>query len=195
VSRHLGSEAGFTLIELVVALALAGIVSLVLMQGVGLAGRGVERLSARVERLDQRRALEMLLRRAVGSAAAIPALDGKPGFAGTPTSLSFLSIAEDGGPGLYRVTLNFDANQPGRPLILTRQLSGTGSQRRDAGILAYGLRSFSLAYFGAASSDAKPSWQASWKDQSEPPDLVRILVDDGDGGDHPPIILRLRQRG
>jgi general secretion pathway protein J len=184
---------GFTLIELVVALALAGLVSLILMHGVGLSVHGVDRLSDRVERLDRWRALEALLRGALGSTAAIPVFEGQPGFVGKADSLSFLSIAEDGGPGLYRIGLALDAQRPDRPLILTRQLVGGAAPRRTEGILARNVSSFSLAYFGAATSDAKPAWQSRWQASSIPPSLVRLSLDDGDGLPHPPIVVRLWQ--
>jgi len=186
-------EAGFTLIELAVSLALAGLVSLILLHGVGLSVRGVDRLSDRVERLDQRRALEALLRRALGSTAMIPAFGGQPAFVGLPDSLSFLSIAEEGGPGLYRIRLAFEAQLPDRPLILTRQLVGGAAPRRADGVLARDVRSFTLAYFGASTRDAKPAWQSSWRESGTPPSLVRLSLDDGDGVSHPPIIVRLWQ--
>ncbi len=186
-------ESGFTLIELVVALALAGLVSLILMHGVELSVRGVDRLSDRVERLDRHRALEAMLHRALGSTAAIPVFEGQPAFVGQPDSLIFLSIAEDGGPGLYRIRLALDAQRPDRPLILTRQLVGSVAPRRADGILAHNVSSFSLAYFGAATRDAKPAWQSSWQASSTPPSLVRLSLDDGDGLPHPPIVVRLWQ--
>ncbi len=191
MKRH--SEAGFTLIELAVALALAGLVSLILMHGVGVSVRGVDRLSDRVAQLDQRRALEAMLRRALGSTAAFSAFEGQPAFVGQADSMSFLSIAEDGGPGLYRIRLAFDATRPDRPLILTRQLIGSTAPRRSEGILARNVHSFALAYFGAPTRDAKPAWQTSWHESSAPPSLVRLSLDDGGGASHPPIVVRLWQ--
>ena len=186
-------ESGFTLIELVVALALAGLVSLILMHALGLSVRGLDRLSDRVERLDRRRALEALLRRALGSTAAIPVFEGQPAFVGQPDSLNFLSIAEEGGPGLYRIRLALDAQRPDRPLILTRQLVGSTAPRRADGILARNVKSFSLAYFGAATLDAKPAWHSTWQASSTPPSLVRLSLDEGDGVSRPPIVVRLWQ--
>jgi general secretion pathway protein J len=185
--------AGFTLVEVVVALAIAGLVSLIMMQGVGLATRGVGRLTDRVERLDQRRGLELQLRRALGSMAAIPIFDGEPGFIGRPASFSFLSIVEDGGPGLYRVKFAFDAARADRPVILTRQLADLAAAvpRIETGIMARDVRSLALAYYGVAASADKPAWQQSWEGRTDPPLLVRILFDDGDGREHPPIVLRL----
>lgn len=185
------ASAGFTLIELAVALALAGLVSLILMHGVGLTTRGVDRLSNRVEQLDQRRSLEAMLRRALGSTAAFSTVEGQPAFVGTPDSLSFLSIAEDGGAGLYRIRLGVDATRPNRPLILSRELVGGTPPRRSEGILARNVHSLALAYFGAQTRDAKPAWQTSWQASSVPPSLVRLSLDNGDSAIYPPIVVRL----
>ncbi len=187
---------GFTLVEILVALAIAGIVGLIIMQGVGLATHGLGRLSDRVDRLDQRRGIEMQLRRILGSAAAIPVFDGAPAFIGRRTDLSFLSLAEDGGPGLYRFELAFEANRPDRPLILLRQLADTDVPPRvQEGVLARQVRAFSLAYFGSPSLADKPAWHQSWEGLIEPPRLIRMLLDDGDGVAHPPVILRIGNGG
>ena len=52
------SSAGFTLIELVVALALAGVISLLLLQGINLATTALDRLSRKAEQLDERRGVD-----------------------------------------------------------------------------------------------------------------------------------------
>ncbi|HEX3954187.1 MAG TPA: prepilin-type N-terminal cleavage/methylation domain-containing protein [Stellaceae bacterium] len=185
-------SAGFTLVEIMVALALAGLVSLIVMQGIGLATHGVGRLTERAERLDQRRAIEMQLRHMLGSTAAIPVLAGRPAFVGRPADFTFLSIAEDGGPGLYRITLAFDGARPDRPLTLTRQLAdGAAAPRLDQGVMARDVSGFALAYFGTPVRGDKQIWLQSWEDRTDPPRLVRIEFDDGDGLPHPPIILAL----
>ena len=60
-------QRAFTLIEVLVALALVGLVSLLMLHGIGFAARGLDRLSHHADRLDERRNLEMLLRRAFAS--------------------------------------------------------------------------------------------------------------------------------
>jgi prepilin-type N-terminal cleavage/methylation domain-containing protein len=191
--RH---AAGFTLVEVIVALAIAALVSLIVTQGIGLATQGVARLSDKIERLDQRRGLELRLRRVLGSVAAIPVFEGRPGFVGHQTSVSFLSIVDDGGPGLYRFTLAFEPARTGRPVTLTRQLAnGAAALRSEEGVVARRVRSLSLGYFGAPTPADKPAWHRSWEGLTEAPRLLRIVFDDGDGVEHPPMILRLGTGG
>jgi general secretion pathway protein J len=193
--------AGFTLVEVIVALALAGLVSLIMMHGVGITARGLDRLSQHAERLDERRGLEMLMRRALGTAVVIPAgvirgSDGEPGFAGQPTSVTFLSVTEDGGPGLYRVQLALDTNRPVPAVTLTRRLAGSSAvQRSDESVLVPHVRRLDIGYFGAASPGEEPGWRRDWAGIAYLPQLVRIVLEADDGREQPPIVLRVRNAG
>ena len=193
--------AGFTLVEVMVALALAGLVSLIMMHGLGLSARGLDRLSQHAERLDERRGLEMLMRRALGpavvvSVGVIPGGDGEPGFVGRPTSVTFLSIVEDGGPGLYRVKLALDANRPEPAVTLTRRLAvSSAAQRSDESVLVHHVHRFDIGYFGAASPGAEPGWRRDWTEIAYLPQLVQIVIEADDGREQPPIVLRLRNAG
>jgi general secretion pathway protein J len=188
--------AGFTLVEILVALAIAGLVSLIAMQGIGFATSGVTRLSATVERLDQHRGLEMQLRHAFGSMAAIPIWQGQPGFIGHSDSVAFLSVVDQGGAGLYRLKFAFEPARSGRPVILTRQQAdSTGPPFRGEGVLARNIRAFSISYFGALNPGDKPAWQPRWEGLARPPSLVRVILDDGSRDAFPPIVIGLPNGG
>jgi general secretion pathway protein J len=191
-----GRDAGFTLIEVIVGLALAGLVSLIMMHGIGLAALGLDRLSQHAERLDERRGLEMLIRRALSTAVATPVADGEPSFVGKATSVSFLSVVEDGGPGLYRVKLAFDTIHPAGAVTLTRRLAAaSAASRRDESVLVHRARRFDISYFGATSPAEKPTWHRDWTGIAYLPQLVRIILETDDGREQLPVILRLRNAG
>jgi general secretion pathway protein J len=194
--RHLGGDAGFTLVEIVVALALAGLVSLIMMHGIGLAARGLDRLSQHAQRLDERRSLEMLMRRALDAAVAIPVVEGEPAFVGRPTSISFTSVVEDGGPGLYRIKLAYDTTGKVPAVSLSRRLAATSAAtRRDESVLVRQIRYFEIAYFGTTSPGDEPVWHRNWTGIAYLPQLVRITLDADNGREQPPIILRLHNAG
>jgi prepilin-type N-terminal cleavage/methylation domain-containing protein len=96
-------DAGFTLIEVLVALALSALVSVVLLHGIRLAATGLERHTRATERLDTRQSLDDILRRALGSAALLPRTAGGE-FVGKPDSIEFLGVTEDSGPGFIAST-------------------------------------------------------------------------------------------
>jgi prepilin-type N-terminal cleavage/methylation domain-containing protein len=190
-----GGEAGFTLIEVLVALALSALVSLILLNGIRLATTGLDRQTRVAERLDTRQSLDDLLRRTLGSAALVPRLAGGT-FNGGPSALEFLGIAEDGGPGLYRIDLAIDAMRRDRPLILRRRLAMPAGAPRDAtSIVATRVRDFRLAYFGADTASAAPSWHDSWQQLNVLPLMVRVTLDSEGDPPHPPLIVRLWNAG
>ena len=63
---------GFTLVELLIALALTGIVSLLMLSGTRFAALGLDRVAAQADRLEARRNLDELLRRELSAAVASP---------------------------------------------------------------------------------------------------------------------------
>jgi general secretion pathway protein J len=185
-------EDGFTLLEMLVALALSALVGVILLHGVQLAASGLDRHAKATERLDARQSLDELLRRTLGAAVLIPRTAGGD-FAGEPTALEFLAATEDGGAGLYRVTLSID---PARSLILRRRLAvPAGDPRAATSVLATRLRAFRLAYFGADATDATPAWHDSWRQLNILPLMVRVILD-GDGDlPRPPLMVRLWNAG
>jgi hypothetical protein len=146
--------------------------------------------------VDDRRSIEALIRRAFASVAAIPVYEGQASFVGGPTGVKFLSLAEDGGPGLYRIELSLDATRPDRPLILSRRLANPmGSARPQQSVLTRNARVFQIAYFGAISPDADPAWLGRWDGLVYAPKLVRITFSGPDGRERPPIVIRLWNAG
>ena len=178
-------DTGFTLIEVLVALALTALVSVLLLHGIGLAVAGLDRHTRQAERLDDRRSLDELLRRVLGAATA-------GGFAGRPDGVRFLSLAEDGGPGFYRV----DIVRSGRKVILRRRLAGpSGDPHVAESVLAAEATDFRLAYFGATAAADEPAWHDSWEGLAAPPRAVRMILDTAGGPPRPPLVVPIRNAG
>jgi len=188
-------EAGFTLIEVAVALALSALVSLILLQGIRLAVTGFERHTRAAERLDARQSLDALLRRVLGSAIMVSRIAGSD-FVGRPDAVEFLGAADDAGPGLYRIDLGIDPARRGRPLVLRRRLAAPdGDPREAASIVATQVRTFRLAYFGSDAGDAAPAWHDSWQHLANLPLMVRVILDSDDAPSRPPLIVHLWNAG
>jgi type II secretory pathway pseudopilin PulG len=182
---------GFLLLELLVALALSAIVTLLLLNGVRISSIGLDRLSHRADQLEQRRSLEELLRRAFASVAPLPVTVDGPPFDGQKSRVSFLSLFEDSGPGLYRVDLAVEMRRGKRQLVLTRRPVAAAGTPPERSILARHVGFFRLAYFGSIAPSEGPAWHDKWRAASVPPHLVRITVDLGDGLARPPIVIRV----
>ncbi len=188
-------QAGFTLIEVLVALALSALVSLVLLHGIRLAAAGLDRHTRAAERLDARQSLDEILRRTFGGASLVPRMLGGE-FNGKPDAVEFLAVAEDGGPGLYRIDLAVDRARRDRPLILRRELAApAGDPRAATSIVAGKVRDFRLAYFGADAASATPTWHDSWQQLNILPLMIRVMLDIDGEPPHPPLVVHLWSAG
>ena len=190
--RQTVRRSGFTLVEVLIALALTGIVALLMLEGMRFAVAGLARVSDRAERLDTRQSIDALLRRALGSTLAAPLRPGVPGFVGGPESVRALTLAEDSGAGLYRVTLAVATSGGHQQLVFTRRRFGAlGALETERTVLVRRLRHLRIDYFGSAQPDEPPRWHARWDGSRAPPLLVRVAIDTGDGEARPPLIVRL----
>jgi prepilin-type N-terminal cleavage/methylation domain-containing protein len=171
---------GFTLIELLVALAVTALVSLLLLHGLQLAVTGLDRLSYRSDELDRRRGAADALQ-ALFASAFMPPRNAGPAFEGAPDRISFLSLVEDGNPGIYRVDVTLDAARSDRPLILSRRLVSAGAMQSQRSVLVRRVRAVAFAYFGTAATDREPAWHRRWEGLAVLPREVRMTVAAGDG--------------
>jgi general secretion pathway protein J len=179
---------GFTLIEILVALALISGLLLVLFSGVSLGVTAMTRLDDQVARIEARRNLDFALRREI--AAAYPASDGPmtaATFVGHATAVSFLSLAGGAAPSYARVWLmieNAPGEHGGRNLVLMRRPQAPGQWFGfERLVLARDVTRFRLDYFGATTPADPRAWHTSWEGYRAPPELIRIsLALDSDGG-------------
>jgi general secretion pathway protein J len=191
--RH---EAGFTLLELLVALAIFGFVMAALAGGLGFslkASRAGERLTddtLAIARLDGllRHDLERALRQRTASAPHAPL-----SFAGRAESLEF-TLAAPSYPtaaGYYQVSFAVLSSAGGETLGYSRRASGetpvpADADDRERALIERVAGRISFAYF-----DGK-AWRDSWLDAEALPRLVRLRIADGRSGGllWPDIIVR-----
>ena len=185
-------QRGFTLIELLIALALTGVVSLLLLEGVRFSALGLGRMSERADRLEARRSLEELLRRELGAVTAAPLLTNMPALVGEPQSVQFLTLANEGGAGLYRVRLAVETQGGARSLVLSRRrLDVSAAAETQRAVLVPQLGDLRIAYYGAPVPGGDAHWQDDWKRLRDPPALVRFSFDAADRLVRPPLVVRL----
>jgi prepilin-type N-terminal cleavage/methylation domain-containing protein len=180
------NQAGFTLVEMLVSLAVIGMAAGLLALGIGRMGLDLTQSARADTQLDQISAAQFLLRHRI--ARAFPAKDRQTGnsveFDGEAKSLDFLGTAPDAqGPQElqhYRLKLAQDGT-----LTLYQISSLTTAvdphQRATVGWqatpLLRGVADLSLAYFGPRPNGTGNSWQPDWSRRPTLPMLVRLRVD------------------
>ena len=192
--RIAAPEAGLTLVEMIVAMAIGAMVVAFLAQGTSLI-RGFGRLGAIVSGQDETLAVRDHLRDTVAAALGGGTGPHSNGFAGIGDTAVFTvpgdRLFETGGP--VRVTLAALPDGNRMTLAETRAPQGGSETVGRTRRLVTGAMRISFGYFGAGSGDAAAGWTGEWTDPGTSPALMRIDVSfpPGDGRRWPPFVVRM----
>jgi len=192
------SSRGFTLMELLIALTLLGLVMTILYGALRIGIRSWEAGEQRAVAADDRRQVLGFLKRELSQ--VYPLIwqgQGKRrvAFTGGPNALQFAAIlpAHRGVSGLYFISIKQAAGPKGRQLTFSYRLAQPGNQdlmTRDTGaketraVLVRALKQAEFSYYGrqgtsggAGGSKAKRArWWAQWKDPNRLPSLIRLRI-------------------
>jgi general secretion pathway protein J len=185
------AQAGFTLVEMLVSLALCALVALLMLQTLQATG-ATSRTARRLAAQDEVQLVRDHLRRALADRAGRRADGRYAPFLGLPDRLVVtvqanrdiargseqrlaVAMVRDG-DSLALVETSGPAEAPGRP---DRLLDGVA-----------GLH---LRYFGAQGQDPVPRWATAWTRRDRPPALVEVTVafPPADPRLWPPLVLPL----
>ena len=180
---HHSQDAGFTLVEVLAAVALLSLLSLVLLGSLQFGLKAWERGAAHADRVDHITLAQNLLRRVIEDAypyffAADPTR-GQVEFEGTASSLRLLTSPPRalGGGGRSRLSLSVDRRGEGFDLVVAARpelASNLGHAAKK--VLVANVLSVELSYFGKGRSDRTAAWRERWTGETSPPQLVRIQV-------------------
>lgn len=171
---------GYSLLELVIALALLGFIAVATSSGVQFGARAWEASEAKVEAIERVQGAQNLLRTLLQRAMPRE-LD--PSFAvdldlfrGTASTLSFTASAPSafGAEGLTRFDLRVDGAQGARRLVLSWQSASRGGEARSQTLIS-GAETIAISY-GEREQGAAMVWSDAWQDKSGAPALVTIRV-------------------
>ena len=195
-------DAGFTLVEMIVALAILGLILGLLGSAANLLRGTGDRVAERAVALADLALVSGLLQERLGDAVAVdvgPAGRLVSGFDGRPKAARFLTLSPGfvaGEPlvamaigmapagGLELVRAEIAASEPGFAAL---DLPGR-AERRDLAADVTGLR---LSYFGRKDG-AAAAWHPTWQDQARLPRAVQLELDHR-RLDLPPVIVPIRQ--
>ena len=201
---------GFTLLELIISLALLGMLLLVLYSGLNIGIRSWDTGDAKVAQAAHERSVQAFLRRELGQV-----------FPVRWRGISESKIAFDGGKSELRfvTSLNLAADaaslgglQWGHIYVADDEVNGKRMNslfiRRDSfdifakdfdGIAATkphrlleDVKEIDIAYFGADTDTADAKWVDKWENPLRMPQLVRMRIELQNGKSLPEIVVALR---
>lgn len=186
-------EHGFTLLELLVAITLLGLLMAALFGGLRLGMRVWETADARLDASARIQIVQDFIRQRLTEAlpleGVLPELAeagiGEPPFQGTAEAVQFASLLpENLGAGVYLMELvlseSWYADGRGDLVLRWRPFEPddqtTEEIEPEERVLIENIEALELSYFGTIDPAQPPDWWQAWEGQSELPRLVRLRV-------------------
>jgi general secretion pathway protein J len=179
-------ERGFTLIELVIAMSLLGLILVSLFSGLRLASRSWDAGAVRAEKSNEMRLVQDFIRRAIAQTHPIiwQEATGQPrlSFDGKPHALAFTALlpARAGIGGIYLMKLELRDTRQGKELLLRRRLYRPDGHVKEDGaettVLVEGVAVLAFGYYGSENSNDPPRWRSEWQSAMQLPKLVRVSL-------------------
>jgi prepilin-type N-terminal cleavage/methylation domain-containing protein len=175
-------EAGFSLIELTVALAIFAMLLAIIPSTVRLSA-SAWRSASNLDRASQLEAVTAFLERTlevVRPEFEVRAREGRRMmFEGLPSKITFVAATatSSADPGLYKQTLALAE----RELVLTvaRFSPSVPMVQAERRRLIYGnVREFQMRYYGRSADrrDAKRGWHTEWRNRTRLPELIEVRL-------------------
>ena len=186
-------DAGFTLLELLVALTLLGLIVALLFGGLRFSTKAWEAADERIDQSSELQVVQSFMRRRLGQAYPLrvsqPAAERRIAFAGTPEGVTFTTVmpAHLGLGGFYRLSFYSDEGSNGKRLVASWRLFQPGTDQpgtdefADAGaagttVLVDRISGVEFSYFGRSDPGRPAAWQDRWEGVASLPALVRVGV-------------------
>jgi general secretion pathway protein J len=173
-------SAGFTLVELLVAMTLLGFLTVLLFGGLRFGTRAWERSQENYSDENAVRNAENLLADAIAQAYPLPLHSGTQGlrvdFDGQAQQMTWLTTAGDGADGMRKLRLSASSQDGGMSLDLFTRAELAAAAEQNSRRLLGKVDSFEIAYMGRRKGEKAARWAADWHDQPRLPDLIRVRV-------------------
>ena len=194
------SQAGFSLIEMLVATALFGFLSSMMLGGLHVGTRVLQGGAKRIEQTSQFSSSYEVLRREIAQAQPLVRPDAADRivleFDGTPQAVRFISLSSPFRTtgGYQEITLH---PEQGKLLAAAKPYERAG-ESPSAGelesVLLDGVM-VEFSYFGTLASEKTPRWHREWRNQERLPALIAIGVSHTDGRAAPGLMIAPRLAG
>jgi general secretion pathway protein J len=190
--RRSGDIAGFTLLELLIAIALVGLLTTILFAAFRFEARQLDRQATRLNQSAEVPVAYGFVEARLADARPVQPVN-LPGvaiaFDGSASHVSFVSASPESARqgGLYLFSIDLASTQlrvrwQRFEGLLPVTDSGAAEKLLDR------VRRVELTYFGSAEPGADPTWHGQWRNMGYLPALVRLELEFIDG-EHPPELV------
>lgn len=198
-----GRSAGFTLVELLVAVALMALLTVALYDAFRAGTRAANAVGETKEWSVEIGVIYDFMQRELAAAEPLP-VSTDPAqtalqFDGEEQALSFVTLppASLAVGGFQRLHLGLENDAGGNRLIaswesVARAPAAPQPTMLRPSILVNQVRSIRFAYFGMAEPNQPPGWSERWTAHDRLPQLVRLQIVLADGEPMPDLIVALR---
>lgn len=179
-------DAGFTLVELLVTIALVGLIMIGLSSSLSTGLFAWHKTDAQSDAADQVRSAQSFLRQTLQTIYPLfmkpsPTEPGSVSFDGSDHAMSFFGKAPAalGYFGWARFDLRATEGQSGYSLTVSVTPDLPRRDQRDASksdALLQGLKDVRFSYYGGLERNQPASWHDRWANQSELPELIRVEI-------------------
>lgn len=194
-------DAGFSLIEVVVATTLLAFLAMLLLGGLSFGVRVMETGATRADRNAQLAGAYGFIRRQVAQALPLYRMvDGKHVdimFDGRADLVAFANVAPEHLPeaGYQRLTLQVEREGSGGRLVARwanlPHWSAAPPEARDT-VLLEDISKAAFSYYGRTAPNSPPVWTHKWGAKGALPRLLRLQLTFADGTDAPELTIALR---
>ncbi len=176
------ADAGFTLLEIIIAVAIFAMISVALASGISFSVRAWRTQERRIDQLTDLSAVQDVVRRL---------LTVGRNFKGGTEDLSFIGELPPAlaGPGTFEIRLT---TLDGRLMALWRRdLKSDPPAEFTETELARGINGLEISYYVIDPTTKLPAWADSAGDLQHPPKLIKFGVDltEGTGRNWPPLVV------
>ncbi len=187
-------QKGFTLLEVLIAITLFGLLAVLLFGGLRLGTRVWERSGENLSGNSRVEIVQTFLRRQLSQTFPLVVLGPEDQiephleFAGRPDTISFVTVLPSylGLGGLYLTTIAVEPQRRSRlsRLVMRWRLYNLSADAELAGmsgpryawetVLLDNIQQAEISYFGVVDSDSSAQWVDQWSDERRLPLLVRV---------------------
>ncbi len=171
--------AGYALIEMLATLVIIGMMSAMMISGLGASQQVWKRVDAANSMGDNMAGAQLLLRGRLERVFPATRYDKIPSYAdfdGLADKMMFLSSPRDvqAPSALRRYQLGLASN--GDLVLSSISDVAAPNAAPENLVLLHNVQGLDIAYFGVAPPDNKPGWRFAWERRPAAPELIRIRV-------------------